>query len=295
MLRRVPFVSLGVVGVLVSVGAGGCSVSRFAAPHHGFTPLFDHEGQFDVAASAGEMEQIGVNLSGRVAYSPIRHLTILGGYDGDITRDASNPTAHHAGMLGLGTYVRHRVLRLEVLAVAGVGYGWGDAYEAGFSSPAEAYSLEGVYVQAGGQVAVGFEIPYFELAGGVRFMAQDGDLTYASMGFGTSGSTTGTLNHTAFVFDPFLTLRVPIDVVRFEVTVGQGVVIADPDVFLSETPSRLHITGGIAFQFDTVPVDLDETSDEAEDAPDVAPAPAQSAPPAAAPVPAPPSSYVAPT
>jgi hypothetical protein len=267
----------------------GCSYTRFAAPHLPHTPLFDHEGQFDVAASGGYMSEMGSALSGRVAYSPVRHLTLVGGYDGDFTRDASNRTAHHAGSLGVGTYVRHRTLRLEALAIAGVGYGWGDASVSELTAPTEAYALEGVYVQAGGQFAIGFEIPYFEFAGGIRVMGQDGDLTVSSLSPTAPGA--GRLDHTAFLFDHFVTVRIPIEAIRFEVTLGQAVVVGDPGRFDAEVPSRFHVTGGIAFQFDTVPVELDDELDDLE----VEPPPVLPAPVVVEPAPALPPSYVAPS
>jgi hypothetical protein len=268
------------LALLLGLGASavGCSYTRFAAPHQAYTPLLDHEGQLDVAASGGYVTEMGSALSGRVAYSPVRHLTLVGGYDGDFLADPSNRTAHHAGSLGVGTYVRHRVLRLEALAIAGVGYGWGDAFVLPGSPDAEAYALEGAYVQAGGQFAIGFEIPYFEFAGGARFMGQDGDLTAIRVSPASPGS--GRVDHSAFLFDLFATMRVPIDVIRFEVTVGQTIVAGSAGSYGPEVVTRYHLTGGLAFQFDTFPVELDE---EPMDELDAAPAavPYAPAPPAA--------------
>jgi hypothetical protein len=255
----------------------GCAYSRFAAPHQAYTPLFDHEGQLDAVASAGGMSEMGSTLSGRIAYSPIRHLTLVGGYDGDFLRDATNLTAHHAGSLGIGTYVRHRVLRLEALAIAGVGYGWGDSYISGFTMPTEVYALEGVYVQAGGQFAIGLEIPYFEFAGGLRVMGQDAEVTSTRLGSPTSAPVS--YSRSAFLFDLFVTVRVPVDVVRFEVMLGQTVVADATSSSTDEVPLRLYVTGGLAFQFDTVPVDLDDEVDAELEAAPAAPAAVQSAPP----------------
>lgn len=241
--------------LLVSLGLGGCTYSRYAAPHQPYTPLLDHEGQMDVAASAGVMEQMRSTASARIAYSPVRYLSIMGGYDGDLYRTSDDNTEHHAGSLGIGTYVHARVLRLEAAAVVGAGYATGDGYSSYLSgSPGGSayYQMEGVYVQPTVQFALGFEIPYFEFAGGVRLGGSFGDVRYTN----TSAPASGTVPHDTLLIDNFLTIRVPIDVFRFEVTGGwAGTFYGDNAPVGAETPSRAYLTAGIGFQFDTMQVE----------------------------------------
>ncbi len=241
------------LAALVVVGTVGCTYSRYTAPHQPYTPLLDHEGQLDVAASGGVMEQTRSTGSARIAYSPVRYLSILGGYDGDFYRDAEENTEHHAGSLGIGTYVHARILRIEAAAVVGAGAATGDGYTS-TSSGGTRYRLEGVYVQPTLQFAIGFEVPYFEFAGGVRFGGSFGDVRFTS----TSSSTPseGTAPHDTLLWDHFVTIRVPIDVFRFEVTAGwAGTFYGSSYPVGQETPSRAYLTAGIGFQFDTTDVE----------------------------------------
>ncbi|MFO0684155.1 MAG: hypothetical protein U0234_19035 [Sandaracinus sp.] len=239
--------------VVVSLCAS-CTYSRYAAPHQPYTPLLDHEGQMDVAASAGTMEQMRSTVSARVAYSPVRYLSIMGGYDGDFLRTTDDNTEHHAGSLGLGTYVHARILRIEAALVVGVGAASGDGYSSylsGTGGGSSYYQLDGIYVQPAAQFAIGFEVPYFEFAGGVRLGGSFGDVRWAS-----SASTTGTVPHDTLLFDHFITVRIPIDVFRFEVTGGwAGMFYGDNAPVGAETPSRAYVTAGIGFQFDTMDVE----------------------------------------
>lgn len=235
--------------VLLSVG---CAHSYITAPHQPYAPLLDHAGQMDVSVRAGGITTNDMTLAVQAAYAPVDHFTIAAAFDGDL--DRTGGTFHAGGGLAVGTFTRTDVLRLEAF----VGFNLGHAEGYGVqceqeddpiaSCMTERFTLSGFYTQPFTQVAIGFELPFFELAGGARLEAQFTDVS----GVGDLGTRTSSM-HERVLLSPFLTVRVPIDVIRFEFMTGVPFTINGNEGPLPgtwEPAAYWYIVGGIGFQFD---------------------------------------------
>lgn len=228
----------------------GCSY--YIPVHAPHTPLLDHAGQVDVSARAGVALNQGGSYSVNAAYAPIDHLEVAGGIDVDFDEDVQ----HYGGGLAIGTFVRHDVLRLEVLAGANGGYSIGTGcFDCGISSSAanRRYRLEGAYVQPFAQAMIGFEVPYFEMAGGFRlsgFLSEPRSVP-------PEGAIDRPIleGYERMYIEPILTIRVPIEMVRIELTAGLPWQVAgDSGVgegFHSEPGINFYLIAGLGVQFDT--------------------------------------------
>lgn len=245
---------------LVSLCAG-CSFYGTAAPT--YAPLLDHAGQLDIAAHGGAHVPAGWTAGADIAYAPVDHLVITGGFD----RAGSDTVTHTFGRAGVGTFVRDRVLRLEAIAGVNAGHATGVGIPFCYSSgptgcgPPE-MRFEGAYVSPWLQAFLGFEVPYFEFAGGLR-------VSYAWSDVRASNYTTTELvdyaTYSLFQIEPVLTFRFPIDIFRFEISAGLPLGAGGMDIDymgeqygLAESPAQVWVTGGIAFQLDTVDPPLDD-------------------------------------
>ncbi len=248
--------SFRIVALLLLVasfaGASGCAY--FIPVHAPHTPLLDHAGQVDVSARAGVAVNQGGSYSVNAAYAPIDHLEIVAEGDFDFDGDVR----HYSGGFGVGTFVVDEVFRFE--AIGGVNGGYARGFVGGSITcdPEDlsctpmatiAYRLTGPYVQPYLQALVGFEVPYFELAGGIRFTGFFADVT-------THSDPTQNGAYDRIYIEPLITIRWPIDIVRIELTTGLPIAIGGdygpPPIFSFEPTANYYVVLGIGFQFDTI-------------------------------------------
>lgn len=262
----------------------GCFTSYITAPHQPYAPLLDHAGQLDVSFRGGGITTNNMSVAVQAAYAPIDHLEVAVSLDGDFDRTEENRTLHGGGGIAIGTFTRTDTLRVE--ALAGVNGGYAEGYgtqcvQNAMGCMSEDFDLTGLYVQPFVQAAVGFEIPYFELAGGARI---EGHFVQVEA-LGEEG-TRQSVTHERVLFSPFLTVRVPVDVVRFEFMTGLPIALTGADGPLEgtyEPDAYWYFVGGVAVQIDTAgPAPVEEAPPYR---PVVQPLPP---PPPAAPVPPPP-------
>ena len=201
------------------------------------------------------MEQTESTLSAQVSYSPVERLEVAASVDADFYADEENRTQHIGGGFAIGGYAPTDVLRLEGLF--GINGGWargdGRSTVSCTTSPCATpitFDLAAPYAMPFAQILVGFEVPYFELAGGARLFGVIMDVTAN----GTDGSSERTLYARAFM-EPFVTIRVPLDIVRFEVTGGVPLAFATNTGLFQNAWENLgyaYVTAGIGFQIDTI-------------------------------------------
>jgi hypothetical protein len=234
--------------------SAGCLSSRLIAPHQPYAPLLDHEGQLDIVVRAGPMEGPDTSAAAQVAFSPAEGFEIAASVDGDWST-AGNATQHIGGGLALGAYSRTDVFRAEVLVGANGGTADGAGQGCtlmpmGICGPSASFGISANYVQPFVQGLLGFEVPYFELAGGMRLFGYLADVAFA----GSDGSH-GTTAYEKLYLEQILTIRVPIDIVRFEVLGGVPLsLLGDPGPIPGSTEVGFHpyVLAGLGFQFDTM-------------------------------------------
>lgn len=241
------FRSLAVVIVLT-----GCGSAAITSPHQPYTAMLDHAGQLDVSARGGLMAINFMTAAAQVAYAPIDNLEIAANVDVDLANENANHTLHGGGGGAIGTFVRDDVLRAELLVGGNGGYaeGFAACNPDASCSGTETFGLSGPYGQAFLQGAIGFEIPYFEFAGGLRFFTNS-VLVHA---VGSARTDTTSWYTTGFV-DPYLSMRVPIDWFRIELLMGWPVQLArssEPVPGLLEGGMYPYVTLGIGVQLDTM-------------------------------------------
>jgi hypothetical protein len=215
--------------------------------------MLDHAGQLDVVVRGGGITTNNMSVAAQAAYAPIDNLEVAVSLDGDFDQQRYNRTLHAGGGIAVGTFSRTDVLRLE--AFVGVNGGYAEGYGTqcvhnAESCVSEDFDLSGPYVQAFVQGAVGFEVPYFEFAGGLRVEEQLTDVT----ALGDAG-TRQRVTHQRVLLSPFLSVRVPVDIVRFEIMTGLPISLSGdrgplPGTF--EPGAYWYFVGGIAVQLDTV-------------------------------------------
>jgi hypothetical protein len=238
--------------------ASGCYSANVSAPHQPYAPLLDHAGQLDVVARGGVMENNGTTLALQAAYAPVDHFSIAVSVDADVDRSDDERARHFGGGLAFGTFTRTEILRLEAMAGVGFGHAEGQALDCVVpdGSPCIDYTLDGPYIQPFLQSLVGFEVPYFELAGGMRVFAQATTVAFVASD-GSSGQGDG---FERVFIEPILTLRVPVDVVRFEVLAGLPIALggdSGPLPGSAEPLTYFYITFGLGLQLDTMEPPLD--------------------------------------
>lgn len=236
----------------------GCYTSHITAPHQPYAPLLDHAGQLDISARAGSMTTNGSTLAAQVAYAPVDHLVIAASFDADFDHeDEFYSETHVGGGVAIGTFTRTDVLRLEAM----IGMNGGHAEGSGFRCSAdpdqpdepcvdERFFLSGPYVQPFLQGTVGFEVPFFELAGGLRLETQVTEVDAVGE-LGTRETST----HVRSLITPFLTIRIPVEFIRFEIMAGMPFSMngnIGPLEGTTESSAYFYLVGGIGFQFDTI-------------------------------------------
>lgn len=246
--------ALLVAASIAAPAASGCSA--FVSPHHVYAPLLDHAGQVDISARAGAGVPGGAGVSLNAAYAPIDHLEIVGGADLNV----GDETQHYAGHLGIGTFVRDDVFRLELTAGSYAGYAEGIAngYESGSSTLFYLYRVSGPYALPYGQVLIGFESGHFELAGGLRLMgsfAQVGIDSYP--GSGSPERSVRSDGYERMYIEPVITARIPFEFFRIDFMTGwpispQGVGDNSPGDLSPELDVMWYFAVGVGFQFDTI-------------------------------------------
>jgi hypothetical protein len=243
---------LGVRFVVVAVLAlSGCSVSYITSPHQPYAALLDHAGQLDISARAGAIATNTMTGAVQAAYAPIDNLEIAGSVDVDVVDGDTSRTAHGGGGLAIGTFTRTDVLRAELLVGGNGGFAQGSGSNcADRCMTTETFGLSGPYGQAFIQGAIGFEIPYFEFAGGLRFFSNSVQVHAV----GSLGTDT-TFWYTRGFVDPYLTMRVPIDWFRIELLAGWPVSLGGTEGALPgsvETGIYPYATLGVGVQLDTM-------------------------------------------
>jgi hypothetical protein len=246
--------------VALASSLAGCT--HYVTSHQPFTPLLDHAGQLDVGVRAGFHAPSAASVGAHVAYAPIDHLEVLAAFDYVGAGPGDPDPWHVGGAAAVGTFVRHDVFRLEALAGSGFGYaeGTSQASCAGtgptMPCPDGDFALSGGYATPMVQVLVGFEVPYFELAAGMRLDAFVAGVSIVRTR-GTAPPASAHSTYTRLFVEPILTIRVPIEMVRIEITGGYPFSVAgdtEPDPRLSpEAPMPYYVVGGFAVQLDTEP------------------------------------------
>lgn len=237
--------------------APGCSVSSLVGAHQPLRPLLDHEGQLDVSVHGGLNSETTSSLGAQVAYAPTSGFEIAGALDADVADGEQYPNRHFGGGVAVGWFLDHETLRLE--GFVGVNGGWGEGSSddtapvmtgGGSAAPRPTFRLESSYVQPFVQGMIGFEVPYFEMAGGGRLWGHLAEV------WGTP--ITGPENdgyERAFI-EPMVTVRVPIDWFRIETTITFVVPIGGDYVPLPaagwEDGYQYALTFGFGMQLDTI-------------------------------------------
>ncbi len=272
---------------LTLAAISGCT--SFVTPHQVYAPLLDHAGQVDISVRGGPTVPGAVGASANVAYAPVDSLEIVAGGDFNFGTE----TRHYAGHVGIGTFAREDVLRLEATAGVYGGYaeGFGDGVVSG-STVFDRYRLDGPYAMPYGQVLIGFESGRIELAGGVRAYGFLSDVTI------TPSRTVSRDGYERFYVEPVLTIRIPFDIVRVDLMTAFPINVAgvsdnSPADLAPETYDVMwYFAVGVGFQIDTVEQaepELEYTTPAPVYAPAPAPAPtyAPAPPPTYTPAPAP--------
>jgi hypothetical protein len=233
----------------------GCSY--YTSGHQAYTPLLDHAGQVDIAARGGVTTMAEGVGNIQAAYAPIDNLEVAGSVE-----VASGPDnqLHAGGGVAVGTFARHDVLRLEALAGVEGGYGTGrETVEthsfSGMPIPDRmdhSWNLSGGYVSPLVQVAIGFEVPHFELAVGSRVRGTFAEVSAQWLSGLNAPTEKGNLAYLSV--DPFVTLRVPFDIFRVELLMGGNIPLAGDLSAYSEplAVANLYTSLGFGVQFDTL-------------------------------------------
>ncbi len=232
--------------------------ATYTTAHQAYAPLLDHAGQLDIGARAGVHEPGGaVTAAANAAYAPIDHLEIVAGVD-YAGGEASGPT-HIGGGVGIGTFARHDTLRLEARA----GVEFGDASQADYghwctalSGPwcrSESWSLQGTYIAPMLQGMFGFEVRYFELAGGLRLQGRFDEMHVTRL---DNGMPPVDVQYERLYAEPVIAIRVPLNFMRIELLAGLPVrVLGDtaPGADLPSEPDiQAYVAFGLGLQLDTV-------------------------------------------
>lgn len=245
---------IGALAVVAALYGTGCYNARLVAAHQPYAPLLNRAGQLDIVARAGGMAQTDGSLTAQVAYSPVDQFEVLARADVDWDTP-QNPTRHLGGGAAIGWYSPTDILRAEIIAGADGGSSVGDASRCATSAYTYCdtitnYALRASYVQPFVQGMVGFEIPYFELAGGLRFF---GNVSWVDA-IGSDG-TSATSRYDRTYVEPILTLRIPFEVVRFEMLAGlpfQMLGADGPIANTSEQTTIPYVVAGFGVQLDTL-------------------------------------------
>lgn len=239
---------------LVSTASIGCISTRYMAAHQAYAPLLDHRGQLDIAVRAGAMEHTETTIAVQAAYAPVDNFEVAANVDIDPASSQDNTTQHFGGGIALGVFSDTDVLRLEGL----LGINGGNAIGDGTNCPPGArcvslvrFQLSGPYMQPFVQGMVGFELPFFEFAGGLRVFGFLSDVSTIA----TDGTSARHGFERAYI-EPIATIRVPISIIRLEITGGVPMMLAGDvgpvGIDATEGFSQAYITGGIGIQFDTM-------------------------------------------
>lgn len=243
---------------LVSTASMGCISTRYTATHQAYAPLLDHRGQLDIAVRAGAMEHTETTIAVQAAYAPIDNFEVAASVDIDPASSRGNDTHHYGGGIALGVFSDTDILRVEGLVGIHGGSAIGDGTNCESStSPGicpmtvVTYQLSGPYMQPFVQGMVGFELPYFEFAGGLRLFGFLSDVSTV----GTDGTMVRN-GYERIYLEPMATIRVPISIIRLEVMAGVPMTLTGDvgpiGVSATEAISQAYITGGIGIQFDTM-------------------------------------------
>lgn len=276
---------------LAAITIAGCT--NYIAPHHVYAPLFDHAGQVDVNVRAGTGTSGGAGISANAGYAIVDSLEIVGGVDLNLGRDQAR---HYGGHVGIGTFVREDVFRLE--AIAGAYAGWAEGRGLGFGTGAMStssfpYQLSGGYAMPYAQGLIGFERGHFELAGGLRIWGFMSDVTITPES-GSPPRGVSSDGYERLYVEPLLTVRFPIEIFRVDLQTGWPISAygdVSPADLAPETEVMWYFAVGIGFQFDTIEQPF---VDEAPPAPVYVappPQPVYVPPPPTEPAPAAPPTY----
>lgn len=283
-MRTIPFLGAALLGV------AGCT--SYIAPHHVYAPLFDHEGQVDFNVRAGSGTTGGAAVSANAGYAIIDSFSIVGGVDLNFGRDTAR---HYGGHVGLGTFVREDVFRLE--AIAGAYAGWAEGRGIGYTaSSTYFYQLSGGYAMPYGQVMIGFERGHFELAAGLRLSGFASDVTITPEPAAPPRDTPRD-GYERLYIEPVLNVRFPIDFFRIDVQTGWPIVAygdVSPADLAPETQVMWYFAVGVGFQLDTIERPEEEEAPAPYEPRQTAPQRAQPvyiAPSPPAPAPQPPATY----
>lgn len=251
-MSNTPLLPLSVL-TLASLSVG---CAHYSTIHQPYTPLLDHQGQADVAIRGGVTDDISVIAAAQGAYSPVNNLVVAANVDVDVDTGSTGPNVRGGGGVAVGTYVNDRVLRAELLVGVNGGYGSGGAFHrcaisSAGSCTSDRYALTGPYVSPFAQGMVGFEIPHFEFAGGLRLQGGFADIESRLV----SGDTPPSMARQSLeqlLLEPFVTLRFPMEFARFEITGGLPVTLAGDVELAGQRLSsvRGYVTFGVGFQFD---------------------------------------------
>lgn len=240
--------------VTIALALTGCGSAAITAPHQPYTAMLDHAGQLDISARGGVMATNLMTAAAQVAYAPIDNLEIAANVDVD-GADEDTHTLHVGGGAAIGAFARNDVFRAELLVGGNGGASQGSTFcpdGARCTSTFRPSTLSGPYGQAFVQGAIGFEIPYFELAGGLRFF------THSVLAHALGSGIDTTTWYTRGFVDPYLMIRVPIDWFRIELLAGWPIALggdAGPTTGPSasfESTWYPYVTLGIGVQLDTM-------------------------------------------
>jgi hypothetical protein len=243
---RAPFV----LAILV---LGGCGPLSSVTPlHQPRVALLDSGGQMRLQAGVGSTAVHDFSATASVVAAPVDGLLVAGGVD----LDPAGDTTHFGGDVAVGFFLPDQpVFRLEGFAglSAGQATGWGE-YEQEIMDGTFAFrraDLQGPYLQPYAQVAVGFEVPYFEMAFGTKLFGHLTDLRVTR--------EDGTVEHTGYErlsLAPFLTAAGVFEGFRIETMFGATVFAAGepaPAGVGAEIGADLFALLRIGYEFDLTP------------------------------------------
>jgi hypothetical protein len=241
----------------LSLAAGCAPMSVLSGPHQPYAPMLDHAGQLDIVARGGGMaddfSQWTMTSAVQVAYAPIDHLEIAASADADLfDTDERNHTLHVGGGLAIGAFARAGYFRFEAFVGANAGWGAGFVPAEQRTMPAMPFGMrtgrvELSYQDAFVQAQIGGDFRYFEFVIGARYLLH--------VGQGASILDGAPTQFTQGIAGPFGLVRVPVDVIHFEIMVGSPILVSGtpPLDGAPELGWWPFVVGGIGVQLDTLP------------------------------------------